>query len=110
MTRPYAMLWFSPAMSTRTGPPRSGTRFDDPKSPMVATELVTTRSPAAATDPRPAPKPLTCSPENPHIRFFNDRRGYVRCAITPDNCVPTSGCCLTFRGPTPRCRLQHRSS
>src|SRR5699024_7289139 len=22
--------------------------------------------------------------ENPHIRFFNDYRGYVRCTVTPD--------------------------
>lgn len=22
--------------------------------------------------------------ENPHIKFYNDRRGYVRCRVTPD--------------------------
>ncbi|MEJ7871213.1 MAG: hypothetical protein WKF67_03055, partial [Rubrobacteraceae bacterium] len=23
--------------------------------------------------------------DNPHIKFFNDRRGYVRCRLTPDS-------------------------
>ena len=40
-------------------------------------------------------------PENPHIRYFNNRRGYVRTRITPDELVSTSGSCRSSPAPTP---------
>jgi alkaline phosphatase D len=53
-------------------------------SPVVATEFVGTSitSSGDGTDVRPAtPTQLA---ENPHIKFFNGQRGYVRCSVTPD--------------------------
>lgn len=85
-------------------------RFHDANSPTVATELVTTSITCGGDGCETSPEIADLLRENPHIRFSKNRRGYVRCVITPSNCAPTSGCCLMFRGPTPRCRLQHRSS
>jgi alkaline phosphatase D len=59
-------------------------RFDDPSSPVVGTELVTTSitSNGDGTDTRPQIAEVL--PENPHIKFFSSRRGYVRAVITAD--------------------------
>ncbi|HEY2207378.1 MAG TPA: alkaline phosphatase D family protein [Pseudonocardia sp.] len=60
------------------------TRFTDPAAPVVGTELVTTSiaSGGDGSEHRPATAALLA--ENPHIRFFNNRRGYVSTRITPD--------------------------
>ena len=42
------------------------------------------RSPAAVTGARPAPKPLTCCGRTRTSASSNNRRGYVRCVITPE--------------------------
>jgi alkaline phosphatase D len=57
-------------------------RFDDPSSRVVATELVTTSisSGGDGSDSRGE----AVRGENPHLRYFSNRRGYVRARITPD--------------------------
>ena len=60
--------------------------FKDPASPVVATEFVGTSisSNGDAIVYGPYYGPMV--PDNPHIRFFDgDRRGYVRCTLTPDD-------------------------
>jgi alkaline phosphatase D len=59
--------------------------FKDPDSPVVATEFVGTSisSNGDAIVYGPYYGPMV--PDNPHIRFFDgDRRGYVRCVLTPE--------------------------
>ena len=59
--------------------------FKDPASPTVATEFVGTSisSNGDAIVYGPYYGPMV--PDNPHIRFFDgDRRGYVRCTVTPE--------------------------
>ncbi|HWN34125.1 MAG TPA: alkaline phosphatase D family protein [Pseudonocardia sp.] len=60
------------------------TRFDDPAAPVVGTELVTTSIAAGGDGSEQLPTTAAVLAENPHIRFFNNRRGYVRTRITPD--------------------------
>ena len=60
------------------------TDFDDPESPTVGAEFVGTS--ITSTDvlgARPAYGRVVLE-ENPHIRFFNNERGYVRCRLTPE--------------------------
>ena len=57
-------------------------RFDDPASPTVATELVTTSISSGGDGSDSRDDIAAVLPENPHIRFFNGRRGYVRARIT----------------------------
>jgi alkaline phosphatase D len=52
----------------------------DPDSPTVASEFVGT-SISSGGDGTDAPSPLLRL--NPHLKFFNGRRGYVRVGITP---------------------------
>ena len=55
--------------------------FDDPKSPVVATEFVGT---SISSHGPPYDKFARVLPKNPHVRFFDSRRrGYARCEITP---------------------------
>jgi alkaline phosphatase D len=57
-------------------------RGDDPSSPTVATELVTTSisSGGDGSDSRGE----AVLGENPHLRYFSNRRGYIRTRVTPD--------------------------
>ena len=57
--------------------------FDDPRSETVGTEFVGTSisSGGDGTDKRPETEKVLS--ENPHIKFFNAQRGYVRCTVTP---------------------------
>lgn len=59
-------------------------RAGDPLSRRVATELVTTSisSGGDGSDTRADVEAIL--PDNPHIRYFSNRRGYVRTRITPD--------------------------
>ena len=59
-------------------------RSDDPSSPAVATELVTTSISSGGDGSDTRDEITAVLPENPHIRYFNNRRGYVRTRITPD--------------------------
>jgi len=56
--------------------------FDDPKSATLGTEFVGT-SISSGGDGRDTPEGGRVLSENPHIKFHNQQRGYVRCAITP---------------------------
>lgn len=60
-------------------------RADDPLSRTAATELVTTSitSGGDGSDTRADVEAIL--PENPHIRYFSNRRGYLRARITPDD-------------------------
>lgn len=56
---------------------------DDPSSPVVATELVTTSITSGGDGSDTRREIEAVLPENPHVRFYNNRRGYVRTRITP---------------------------
>ncbi|HJT96153.1 MAG TPA: alkaline phosphatase D family protein, partial [Mycobacterium sp.] len=57
-------------------------RFDDPSSPVVATELVTT-SISSGGDGSDSGRAAVLD-ENPHLRYFSNRRGYIRARIAAD--------------------------
>ena len=59
--------------------------FYKEESPVVATEFVGTSitSGGDGSDVRPAT--ATQMAENPHIKFYNGQRGYVRCSLKPDS-------------------------
>ncbi|MFW6641934.1 alkaline phosphatase D family protein [Nocardiopsis algeriensis] len=57
--------------------------FDDPASATVATELVGTSITSGGNGSENAPGDDVQLAENPHIRFVNRRRGYVRNTVTP---------------------------
>jgi alkaline phosphatase D len=59
-------------------------KFDDPSSAVVATELMTTSVSSGGDGSDSRDEIIAVLPENPHIRYFNNRRGYVRTRITPD--------------------------
>lgn len=59
-------------------------RFDDPAAPVVGTELVTTSISSGGDGVEVRADTAAVLAENPHVRFFNSRRGYVRARITPD--------------------------
>jgi alkaline phosphatase D len=59
--------------------------FKDPASPVVATEFVGTSISSNGDGIVYGPYYGPMVPDNPHIRFFDgDRRGYVRCSLTPE--------------------------
>ena len=60
-------------------------------SPVVATELVTTSISSGGDGSDSRDDIAAVLAENPHIRYFSNRRGYVRTRITPDELAPTSG-------------------
>jgi alkaline phosphatase D len=59
-------------------------RFDDPSSSVVATELVTTSITSGGDGSDTRDDITAVLAENPHIRYFSNRRGYVRTRITLD--------------------------
>jgi alkaline phosphatase D len=59
-------------------------RFDDPGSRVVGTELVTTSITSNGDGSEQRPETQGVLADNPHVKFFNNRRGYVRTTITPD--------------------------
>lgn len=60
------------------------TDFDDPGSPTVATEFVGT-SISSGADGRDGGELLPMiQEEQPHLKFFNGQRGYLRCTATHD--------------------------
>jgi alkaline phosphatase D len=58
--------------------------FDDSTSPVVATELVTTSITSGGDGSDTRGDIDAALYEHPHIRYFTNRRGYVRTRITPD--------------------------
>ncbi len=53
-------------------------------SPVVATEFVGTSITTGGDGADVRPNTATVLSENPHIKFFNGQRGYVRCSLTPE--------------------------
>jgi len=58
--------------------------FDNPRSPTLATEFVGTSISSGGDGIDKRPETERVLSENPHIKFFNGQRGYVRCAITEE--------------------------
>jgi alkaline phosphatase D len=59
-------------------------RPDDPSSRAVATELVTTSISSGGDGSDSRDEIAAVLPENPHIRYFSGRRGYIRARITAE--------------------------
>ncbi|WP_020578736.1 alkaline phosphatase D family protein [Actinopolymorpha alba] len=57
--------------------------FDDPASPTIGVEFVGTSIATGRDGADTSPSGDRILAENPHIRFFNGQRGYVRCTVTP---------------------------
>ena len=59
--------------------------FNNPDSETLGAEFVGTSitSGGDGNDITDAQKAVIA--ENPHIKFYNDQRGYVRCTVTPDS-------------------------
>ncbi len=57
--------------------------FDNPKSPIVATEFVGTSVTSTGDGADQKPGYQEAASENPWVRFYNDQRGYVMCDIKP---------------------------
>ncbi len=57
-------------------------RWDDPEAPVVGTELVTSSISAGGDGSDSDPNTAALLAANPQLRFFNNRRGYVRARIT----------------------------
>jgi alkaline phosphatase D len=58
-------------------------RFDDPAAPVVGTELVVSSITSGGDGSETREDTAATLAENPHIRFYNNRRGYVRTRLTP---------------------------
>lgn len=58
--------------------------FDDPSSRRVAVELVTTSISSGGDGSDSRPEIVAVLADNPHIRYFSNRRGYLRVRITPE--------------------------
>jgi alkaline phosphatase D len=58
--------------------------FGDPRSPIVGTELVGTSITSGGDGSDSTEAGERALAENPHLKFFNAQRGYVRCTLTPD--------------------------
>ncbi len=58
--------------------------FSDPDSPTVGTEFVGTSISSGGDGADINPRAQGIIAENPHIKFFNGQRGYVRCVLTPE--------------------------
>jgi alkaline phosphatase D len=59
------------------------TDFRDSKSETVGSEFVGTSISSGGDGADLPDRVKAYLPENPHIRFFNGQRGYVRCALSP---------------------------
>lgn len=59
-------------------------RAGDPASPVVATELVTTSISSGGDGSDTRPDIEAVLPENPHVRYFSNRRGYIRARLTAE--------------------------
>jgi alkaline phosphatase D len=55
--------------------------FADPKSATLATEFVGTSITSGGDGADSQPAVEAYLPENPHVHFYNNQRGYVRCVI-----------------------------
>ena len=58
--------------------------FAEPKSPTLATEFVGTSITSGGNGADSQKGVEAYLPENPHVHFYNNQRGYVRCVVTRD--------------------------
>jgi len=58
--------------------------FDDPESEVVGSEFVATSITSGGDGSDVRSDTAATLEENPHIKFFNNQRGYVRCTVTPE--------------------------
>ena len=58
--------------------------FDKPESAIVGTEFTGTSITTSGDGSDSRPTMPQIMSENPHLKFFNAQRGYVRCAVTPE--------------------------
>ncbi|MGH9674144.1 MAG: alkaline phosphatase D family protein, partial [Bryobacteraceae bacterium] len=58
--------------------------YADPASPVVGAEFVGTSISSGGDGVDSYATVDAILPENPHVKFFNARRGYVRCVVTPE--------------------------
>ncbi|ARV62634.1 alkaline phosphatase [Nostocales cyanobacterium HT-58-2] len=59
--------------------------FDKPESATVGSEFVCTSISSGGDGSDSSPAVEAYLPDNPHIKFYNGQRGYVRCLVTPTN-------------------------
>jgi alkaline phosphatase D len=59
--------------------------FDDPDSATVGAELVGTSISSGGNGSDTHTDTEIILSQNPHLRFFDNHRGYVRCTVTPDH-------------------------
>lgn len=59
--------------------------FDNPNSTTVGAEFAGTSVTSGGDRANTIKKPDILYAENPHLKFFNDQRGYVRCTVTPQH-------------------------
>jgi alkaline phosphatase D len=59
--------------------------FDDPKSPVVGAEFVGTSITSGGDGSDGSMESVRAL--NPHVKFFNARRGYVRAELTAERCT-----------------------
>jgi alkaline phosphatase D len=57
--------------------------FNDPDSPTVGSEFVCTSISSGGDGADTSPAVAAYLPDNPHIKFYNGQRGYVRSTVTP---------------------------
>lgn len=57
--------------------------FQDPKSPLVGTELVGTSMSSSGNGGNVIPEYERAAKQNDFVRWYNSNRGYVSCDITP---------------------------
>lgn len=58
--------------------------FDRPASPVVGTEFAGTSISSSGDGVDTGPQGDNAMSHNPHIKFFNAQRGYVRCRLSPE--------------------------
>jgi alkaline phosphatase D len=58
--------------------------FDAEKSPVVGPEFVGTSITSGGDGSDSRPEVDAYLPKNPHVHFYNNQRGYVRCQLTPE--------------------------
>ncbi len=57
-------------------------RWNDPSSRTIGTELVSTSITSGGDGSEERPETPAILAENPHVKYFNNRRGYVRTRFT----------------------------
>ena len=58
--------------------------FQDPKSPLVGTELVGTSMSSSGNGGNVIPEYERAAAQNDFVKWYNSNRGYVTCELTPD--------------------------